>query len=101
MNILRIKAKRLVQASLIGTLAGAMLAAIVGYNQWTTLNHCAEAWQGAGERSAGYLTAHAATPYLAMMLANHYDPPADQRISAQNFVAACQAGAIWQADRPE
>jgi hypothetical protein len=95
MSIPRIRPRRLVHASLIGGLAGTVLASIVGVGDWMTLNRCAEAWQGAGQRSHGYLTDSAATPYLAMMWASHYEPPVDQRISGREFVAACRAGAIW------
>jgi hypothetical protein len=72
-----------------------VLVSIVGLAEWSDSVRCTAAWENAGERSGGYLTDYAATPYLAMMWATHYEPPADQRISAPDFIAACRAGAIW------
>jgi len=78
-------------------LAGAiLLLAITGS---TTLSHdtrCTADWESAGERSRGYLADRVATPYLAMMFATHYEPPADHRISGPDFIAACRVGAIWR-----
>lgn len=72
-----------------------LLIAVVGSADRTHETHCVAAWDSAGERSHGYLTDHAATPYLAMMLATRYQPPTDHRISGPDFIAACRAGAIW------
>ncbi len=62
----------------------------------TDRDYCSAAWDSAGQRSQGYLTDRAATPYLAMMLATHHGVPADYRISRQDFIEACRVGAIWQ-----
>ncbi len=75
--------------------AAILLAAIVGLVVRTKEDPCAEAWENAGERSDGYLTDRAATPYLAMMFATRHEPPANHRISGPDFIAACRAGAIW------
>ena len=72
-----------------------LLAALIGFTVRTNEDRCVEAWESAGERSDGYLTDRAATPYLAMMFAMRHEPPANHRISGPDFIAACRAGAIW------
>jgi len=72
-----------------------LLAASIVFAVRTTEDPCVEAWENAGERSDGYLTDRAATPYLAMMFATRHEPPANHRISGPDFIAACRAGAIW------
>jgi hypothetical protein len=75
--------------------AAVLLAVIVGFAVRTNEDRCLEAWANAGERSDGYLTDRAATPYLAMMYAMRHEPPANHRISRPDFIAACRAGAVW------
>jgi len=78
-------------------LAAAIVSiAVFGSADRTNKDHCAVAWESAGEQWQGYLTDSAATPYLAMMLATHHGAPVDYRVSRQDFVDACRVGAIWQ-----
>lgn len=72
----------------------AVSATAVGFHELRTWSQCKSAWQRAGERTGDRLTDHAATPYLAMMLASKHEVPPDYVVARSDFIAACRAGAI-------
>ena len=82
----------------VGTFLGviAISATAVGFLELRSWSQCKSAWQRAGERTGDRLTDHAATPYLAMMLASKHEVPPGYVVARGDFIAACRAGAIRQ-----